>query len=159
MSKVEPGSNVSVHYVGTFDDGTVFDSSRDRGEPLGFVASAGQMIKGFDQAVLGMTTGETKTFRLAPEDAYGNHNEELVQKISTKLFPPDFDFVEGATVRGDGPNGQPLLAKIVSHTPQDEVVLLDFNHPMAGSHLNFEVEVVSVQNAQAVEGDSSDSPE
>lgn len=146
MGKVTQGQLVSVHYVGKFDDGTVFDSSRERGVPLEFLAGAGQMIPGFDSEILTMSTGELRTFRLVPAGAYGQHRDELVQKINTALFPKDFEFVEGATVRGDSPNGQPLLAKIVSHLPSENAVVLDFNHPMAGKSLNFEVEVLSAED-------------
>lgn len=145
MSKINAGQVVSVHYTGTFDDGTKFDSSHDRGTPITFNVGAGQMITGFDQAVVGMAVGETKSVRLEPAEAYGEQREDLVQNISTKLFPEEFDFVVGATVKGESPNGQPLLANIVSHNPENEVVVLDFNHPMAGKSLNFEIEVVSVE--------------
>ena len=149
MSKVIAGQVVSVHYVGTFDDGTKFDSSRDRGAPITFNVGAGQMIAGFDNAVLGMATGETKNVQLNPSEAYGDHREDLVQNIDTNLFPEDFDFVVGATVKGESPQGQPLLASIVSHNPDENVVTLDFNHPMAGKSLNFEIEVVEIQGSTA----------
>ena len=147
MSEVKAGQTVSVHYVGTFDDGTEFDSSRSRNIPITFQTGAGQMIPGFEQAVLGMKVGETKQASLTPELAYGESREDLVQNISTKLFPEDFDFVVGATVKGDAPNGQPLLAAIVAHQPENETVVLDFNHPMAGKTLNFEIEVVSIEDS------------
>lgn len=149
MSKVSAGQVVSVHYVGTFDDGTTFDSSRERGEPITFNVGAGQMISGFDNAVVGMAVGETKSVRLEPNEAYGMPREDLVQNIDTNLFPDNFDFVVGATVRGEAPTGQPLLANIVSHDPDNSIVVLDFNHPMAGKSLNFEIEVVEVQDATA----------
>lgn len=145
MSKINAGQVVSVHYTGTFDDGTKFDSSHDRGEPITFNVGAGQMISGFDSAVVGMTVGETKSVRLEPADAYGEPREDLVQNIDTNLFPEGFEFVVGATVKGESPQGQPLLATIVSHQPDSNVVVLDFNHPMAGKSLNFEIEVVEVQ--------------
>ena len=149
MSKVSAGQVVSVHYVGTFDDGTTFDSSRERGEPITFNVGAGQMISGFDNAVVGMAVGETKSVRLEPNEAYGVPREDLVQNIDTNLFPDNFDFVVGATVRGEAPTGQPLLANIVSHDPDNNIVVLDFNHPMAGKSLNFEIEVVEVQDTTA----------
>ena len=155
MSEVKAGQTVSVHYVGTFDDGTEFDSSVSRGEPITFQVGAGQMIAGFDQAVVGMTNGETKDVTLAPEMAYGPSREDLVQNISTKLFPEDFDFVVGATVKGDAPNGQPLLAAIVDHQPDNDVVVLDFNHPMAGKTLNFNINIVAVDGNTATVADTT----
>lgn len=149
MSKVTVGQVVSVHYVGTFDDGAQFDSSRDRGAPITFNVGAGQMISGFDNAVVGMATGETKNVRLEPSEAYGEPREDLVQNIDTNLFPDDFDFVVGATVKGESPQGQPLLATIVTHNPDENTVVLDFNHPMAGKSLNFEIEVVEIQGTTA----------
>lgn len=107
------------------------------------------MISGFDNAVVGMAVGETKSVRLEPNEAYGMPREDLVQNIDTNLFPDNFDFVVGATVRGEAPTGQPLLANIVSHDPDNSIVVLDFNHPMAGKSLNFEIEVVEVQDATA----------
>jgi len=145
MSEVKSGQAVSVHYVGTFDDGTEFDSSRGRNQPLSFQVGAGQMITGFDSAVVGMSVGETKTIRLEPEDAYGPVSDQLVQNISTSLFPEGFDFVVGATVRGEAPNGQPLLAMIESVNKDDNIVVLNFNHPMAGKHLNFEIELLTAE--------------
>lgn len=145
MSEVKPGQKVTVHYVGTLDDGTEFDSSRSRETPLEFQVGAGSMITGFDTAVSGMTIGETKTVRLAPEDAYGPVSDQLVQNIAKTLFPPDFEFIVGATVRGTTPEGQPLLAKIESAGDNDEHVVLNFNHPMAGQHLNFEIELLTAQ--------------
>jgi peptidylprolyl isomerase len=151
MSEVKTGQTVSVHYVGTFEDGTEFDSSVSRGAPITFQVGAGQMIAGFDQAVVGMTTNETKDITLTPDSAYGSIREDLVQNISTKLFPDDFEFIVGATVKGDAPNGQPLLAAIVAHQPENNVVVLDFNHPMAGKTLNFNINVVAVNDTAAAD--------
>ncbi len=145
MSEVKPGQKVAVHYVGTLDDGTEFDSSRGRNTPLEFQVGAGTMIAGFDAAVHGMTIGETKSVRLAPEEAYGPVSEELVQNIAKTLFPPDFEFIVGATVRGTTPEGQPLLAKIESASAEDDFVVLNFNHPMAGQYLNFEIELLTAE--------------
>ncbi len=144
MSTVQDGQNVSVHYEGTFDDGTVFDSSRSRGGELSFQVGAGQIISGFNDALLGMTTGDTKKIRLEPQDAYGETNPEAVQTMERTVFPEDFELVEGATVQGKNDLGQSLLAKIISFT--DGEVTLDMNHPMAGKALNFEIELVSIDD-------------
>mgnify|MGYP001348085626 CR=1 FL=1 len=142
MSKVESGNNISVHYVGTFTDGEKFDSSRDRGEALTFEVGAGQMIPGFDAAVVGMTIGETKTVTINPGDAYGERNEDAIQEVSRTNFPEGFELVEGATVSGRDQDNRPMIAKIISFN--EENVNLDFNHPLAGKKLNFEVELVSI---------------
>ena len=142
MSKVTNGNKVSVHYRGTLDDGTQFDNSRERGEPLTFEVGAGQMIAGFDKGVVGMKIGETKNLQLSPDDAYGPHQQEAIQNVPKNAFPQDFEFVKDTTVQGAGPDGKPVIAKILSE--QVETVTLDFNHPLAGKELNFEVELVSI---------------
>ena len=142
MSKVEVGNTVQVHYVGTFVDGTEFDSSRSRGEPISFKVGSQQMIKGFDEAIVGMTLGETKEFTLSPEDAYGAHNPEHIKSYPQNVFPSEVELVEGATVAGQNELGQQMVAKILQVS--DEEVILDFNHPMAGKILKFDVEVMSV---------------
>ena len=142
MTIAENGNTVSVNYKGTLNDGTVFDNSYDRGEPITFEVGSGQMISGFDSAILGMQEGETKSFTVSCADAYGERVEKNVQNIPRQAFPPDFKFVEGATVQGNQPDGRQFLAKIVSQT--DEAVMLDFNHPLAGQDLNFEIELMNL---------------
>ena len=140
--KVSEGNTVTVHYHGTLEDGSVFDSSYDRGEPINFTAGAGQMIKGFESNVLGMTLGQKKKFTIMSDDAYGNHNPAAVQKIAKENFPSDFEFTIGAMVQGTNPSGQPVVGKIVENLESE--VSLDFNHPMAGKDLTFEIEIVSI---------------
>ena len=142
MATVQEGNTVSVHYKGTLNDGTEFDSSYSRGEPISFEVGSGQMIKGFDSAVNGMTTGEKKSFTLSPEEAYGDRKSDLVQAVPKTNFPPDFEPVVGAMVQGQDPTGQVFTAKIV--TQDIATVTLDFNHPLAGENLNFEVELVEI---------------
>ena len=142
MSTAKNGDNVSVHYTGTFDDGTKFDSSHDRGEPISFTVGAGQMISGFDDAVNGMNVGQTKSVKLQPEQAYGNANPDAIQVAPKTEFPEGFEFIEGGVVQGQYPNGQPFQATISEVREND--VTVDFNHPMAGKTLNFEIELVSI---------------
>jgi len=142
MSKVKTGQTVSVHYVGTFDDGTAFDSSRDRGEAQSFEVGAGQLIAGFDSALTGMVVGETKTISLSPDDAYGESDPELFQDVPTSIFPQDFEIEVGATVHGQNGMGHPMTG-VVSSLKED-VVTLDLNHPMAGKNLNFEIELLKI---------------
>lgn len=136
------GKRVRAHYIGTFDDGTVFDSSVDRGEPLEFVCMAGQMIPGFDSAVNTMEVGETKKVHLSASEAYGEHVDELVQTVPTANVPGAEELPVGQTVYLQGPGGQPLPAKVVEVT--DEQVTFDLNHEMAGKDLNFEITLVEV---------------
>lgn len=138
---VQTGQTVSIHYTGTFDDGTEFDSSRNRGEPLAVQVGVGQVIPGFDEALQGMTIGEVKNISLTPDSAYGPRNEEAVQSVPLSAFPEDFQLVEGAQVQGQGPAG-PILATIQSWN--ESTVTVDMNHPLAGKSLNFEIELVSV---------------
>mgnify|MGYP003665415927 CR=1 FL=1 len=143
MSKVEIGQTVSVHYIGTLDDGTEFDSSRKNNEPLLCEVGGGKLIKGFDNALVGMTVGETKKVSLGPDQAYGNVISEAFQSIPKSSFPPDYKFKIGGTVQGQNEQGQAVRATIESL--EEENVNLDFNHPMAGKNLNFEIELLEIQ--------------
>jgi len=140
--KVITGQNVSVHYRGTFTDGTEFDNSRERGEAMTFTVGSERMISGFSNAVVGMTIGETKSVTLSPEEAYGPRHEEAFNPVPRSAFGEDFEFELGGTVQGNGPMG-PFLAKI--HDLQGDTVILDMNHPLAGEELTFEIEVLSVE--------------
>ena len=142
MSTAKNGDNVSVHYTGTLNDGTKFDSSHDRGEPISFTVGAGQMIAGFDSAVNGMNVGESKSITLQPDQAYGDTNPGAVQVVPKTEFPDGFEFIEGGVVQGQYPNGQPFQATITEVRETEATV--DFNHPMAGKTLNFEIELVSI---------------
>lgn len=135
------GRAVQVHYKGTFEDGTVFDSSYDRGQTIGFTVGAGEMIPGFDAAVKGMKIGETKSVTIEPEQAYGDHNPEGVQAVSKQQFPEDFEFQEGIVIEGSV-QGQPVRG-VISQV-DSETVVVDFNHPMAGRNLNFDIELIDV---------------
>jgi|TARA_R110000851_G_scaffold144908_6_gene284208 peptidylprolyl isomerase len=144
--KVTTGHNVKVHYKGTLVDGTEFDNSRVRGETLDFEIGSGRMISGFNNAVSGMSVGQTKTFTLTPEDAYGQRNPNAFQPVPRTAFGPDFEFLVGETIQGNGPAG-PFLAKI--QELQEENVILDMNHPLAGEELTFEVELIEAAAATA----------
>ena len=141
MNTVENGNTVSVHYTGTLNDGTQFDSSRER-EPLSFLVGDGQVIPGFDSAVLGMQEGETKTITILAENAYGPKNDQAVQVVERSRFPNGFEGNVGESVTGQTGEGQAFRATIVS--VEENTVTLDFNHPLAGQDLTFEVELVSI---------------
>lgn len=129
------GDAVSVHYVGTLDDGEQFDSSRDRGEPLSFVVDSGQVIPGFDAAVTGMMVGDVVTVRIEPADAYGEWTEERVVTVDRSQVPDDT--AVGAELFS--PQGQRFVVLEMTDTE----VTLDGNHPLAGEALTFEIELVS----------------
>lgn len=136
------GKKVKVHYTGTLDDGTKFDSSVDRGEPIEFTCDAGQMIPGFDAAVKDMAQGETKNVHIAAADAYGERRDDMVQKVPLDQIPNGDQLPVGQTVYLRGPGGQPFPAFVESI--EDGVVTFDMNHELAGKDLNFEITLVEV---------------
>ena len=124
------GKTCRTHYRGTFNDGTQFDSSYDRGEPLEFVCGAGQMIKGFDAAVADMEVGEIKEIHLMPEEAYGMPDPNAIIEVGQQVYLTN-------------QYGQPFLVKV---TGKDEkMITFDANHEMAGKELNFKIELVEVK--------------
>jgi|TARA_A100000164_G_C21417071_1_gene544924 FKBP-type peptidyl-prolyl cis-trans isomerase 2 len=147
MKIVENGSSVELHYKGTFPDGEVFDDSRARGETMNIEVGEGMLIKAFESALLGMSEGETKTINLTADEAYGQPIPEAVVTAPKTAFPDGFPFMEGMPVQGQGPNGEPVRAKIVSFTDTD--VTLDHNHPLAGKDINFEIELVQINSSDS----------
>jgi len=146
--RVEKGKKVKVSYVGTFDDGKVFDSTdMHDGEPLEFIAGAGQMISGFDKAVIGMEKGDKKKFRLEAEEAYGMRDPNAIQKIPKSQFPPDQEPKPGMLLQiqqAHGDHNHTIIAEIIN--VDDEMVTIDLNHPMAGKALNFDIEIIEVSD-------------
>ena len=142
MTTVQNGSTVTLHYKGTLNDGTTFDSSFERNEPMTITTGQGNLIAGFETALEGMAAGETKTFTIAAENAYGNPNPEAVTTMEKSAFPDDFPFEVGMTVPLMGPNGQ-VISTLTEVT--DTEVTCDLNHPLAGKDLTFEVEVITVE--------------
>ena len=139
--KISKGSKVKLHYTGKLDDGTVFDTSNGR-EPLEFVAGEGTVIKGFDDAVIDMAKDEEKTFKLNPSEGYGEHNEELVQKIPREKIGVPGDLKEGMTLAVTAPDGQQFPVRITK--VEGDEVFIDLNHPLAGKNLNFEIKIVEI---------------
>ena len=142
MKQAQKGDRVKVHYKGTLDDGTVFDSSRERGQPLEFTLGQGRLIKGFEAAVTGMAVGETETVTIPPEEAYGLSNNDLVRKIARAQFPSQIEAKVGSYVSTKHPDGGMLEAVITKVT--EDAVTLDANHPLAGKALTFELELVDI---------------
>ena len=142
-SKATNGNTVRVHYTGTLDDGTVFDSSRQREATLDFELGAQSLIPKFEEAIVGMKTGETKEFRIEAANAYGPPNPDAIVKVPKSAFPEGFSFVLGQPVQGQTQTGEPLRAVILAE--EENEIVLDHNHPLAGKDLNFEVELVEIQ--------------
>ncbi len=147
MSTVKNGDIVRIHYTGTLDDGAVFDSSRNRGEPLEIQMGKGQVIEGFEEALLGLSVNEKKTFTLDPEKAYGHRSEEATHDVPRADIPEGIDLKVGRIVEMQGPQGQRVPATIKQVT--DDAVTLDLNHPFAGKSLTFDVEVTEIRDPSA----------
>ena len=143
MQKIEDGVFVSVHYTGTLDDGEQFDTSQGR-PPLEFKVGGGQMIKGFEAQVRGMSLNEKKKFTLKPEDAYGERNEEYQHEFPRAEMPAEINPQVGQTLALTSPDGRNIPARVVA--VDDEKVIFDLNHPLAGQSLTFEVEVVGISD-------------
>ena len=141
MKSAESGSAVRVHYTGTLDDGNVFDSSRER-DPLEFTIGSGQLIKGFEDTVLGMTAGDVRTVKIQAAEAYGDRRDELVITINKQQFPENISPAEGLQLDLKSPDGSVLNAIITA--VEEESVILDANHPLAGKDLNFDIELIEI---------------
>jgi peptidylprolyl isomerase len=137
---VAKGSKVKIEYKGTFDDGTVFDSSEQHGSPLEFEAGSGQIIKGLDKEVEGMEVGQEKDVRIEPGLAYGDRNPELVQTVPREKLP--MEVKQGQMILLGDPDGNKFPAVIADVTK--DIVKIDLNHPLAGKPLNFKIKVVGI---------------
>jgi peptidylprolyl isomerase len=135
---IENGTAVKVHYKGTLDDGSVFDTSENR-DALAFTIGAGQVIGGFDAAVRNMDVGTTKTVTIPCAEAYGEHNENLVLTLPHSQFPETIEPKVGLALQLTTPHG-PLVARVTAIG--DDGVMLDGNHPLAGQNLTFELTLV-----------------
>lgn len=142
MTKAAQDSTVLLHYTGTLEDGTEFDSSRG-GDPLQFTVGGGEVIPGFEEAVVGMAPGETKTFTIPADEAYGPRRDDLVMQVARDQFPPEIDFAVGQQYPVEVNEGQVVLVTVAAL--DSETVTLDANHPLAGKDLTFAVEVVTVE--------------
>lgn len=140
MKKVQNGDTVIVNYTGRLEDGTIFDSSLNEGrEPLTSTLGQGQLIAGFENGLLEMAIGETKTIEIEPENAYGEYREEMITIVGKNQVPETIQV--GETLQGNTPQG-PIIVKVVEVT--DDSVTLDANHPLAGKKLIFDLELVGI---------------
>ena len=143
MKRVENGHFVKVDYTGTLENGDIFDSSRNA-HPIEVKVGAGGVIKGFEDALMGMAQNEKKTFTCSPEEAYGHRNEGLEQSFMRSELPEGFDPQVGQVLALQNPQGGQFPAS-VKHT-DDEKITMDLNHPLAGKTLTFDVEVLEIND-------------
>ena len=138
----ENGDLVQVDYRGYLDSGEEFDSSYDRGQPISFVVGAGQMISGFDAAVVGMAVGDTKTIHLTPDEAYGYPDPDLIRPFPRENFGNESDRQPGDEyIFSSGGSQFPVVVVSVNET----TVVIDANHSLAGQNLNFDIELVALE--------------
>ena len=143
MSKAKDGDTVKVHYTGTLKDGSVFDTSAER-EPLEFKLGEGQLIPGFEKAVIGMEEGDSTTVDIPVEEAYGEAREDLIINVPKDQLPEDVEPEVGMQLQVNQPDGQPVPVRVAEIS--DEELTLDANHPLAGKDLSFEIEVVEIKD-------------
>jgi FKBP-type peptidyl-prolyl cis-trans isomerase 2 len=142
------GDKVKVDYTGTLDDGQMFDSSThgDHSHPLEFVLGSGEVIKGFDEAIIGMKIGEEKNVILPKEQAYGDHNPTLLKKVPKSNLPPDKELKAGMMLVLKTPDGHQIPAKIAEVNASEAVI--DLNHPLAGKTLHFKLKLVDIEETK-----------
>jgi len=141
MSQAKAGDTVKIHYTGTLDDGTEFDSSAGR-EPLEFSLGSGQVIAGFDNAVDGMAVGDSKTATIPPGEAYSERHAKLVQQVPKTSLPDDMKPEVGMQLQSKSPEGQVMNLLITEVA--EESISVDANHPLAGQALTFAIELVGI---------------
>ncbi|MCW8835881.1 MAG: peptidylprolyl isomerase [Rhodospirillales bacterium] len=141
MSQAKDGDTVSIHYSGTLDDGTMFDSSVGN-DPLEFTLGTGSVIPGFESAVTGMKVGDKKSTTIPATEAYGPHDPEMVQEVPREQIPPEVELEVGGQLQAQGPDGQVFVLTVSAFN--ENTVTLDGNHPLAGKDLTFEIELVGI---------------
>jgi peptidylprolyl isomerase len=140
MAQVKDGDEVKVHYKGTLNDGSEFDSS-EGGDPIEFKVGSGEVIPGFDKAVIGMSVGEASTFKILVDEAYGPRRDELVLTVERNMMPPDLNpgVGDGLVLEQD----EQKMEVVVTDVTEDHVTM-DANHPLAGEELSFSIELVEI---------------
>ena len=141
MTQAKSGDTVRIHYTGTLDDGTEFDSSAGR-DPLEFALGGGQVIPGFDAAVDGMTVGENKSVTIPADQAYGERHEQLVQQVPRDALPDEIKPEVGMQLQSRSPEGH--VMNLVVTELADDTITVDGNHPLAGQSLTFAIELVEI---------------
>jgi FKBP-type peptidyl-prolyl cis-trans isomerase 2 len=148
---VKKNDKISVEYEGRFENGEVFDSSKhgEHSHPLEFVAGAGQVIKGFDDAILGMKEGEEKEFSIEAKDAYGERDERLTKEIPRAALPKEHEPKEGMMLMIGSPDGRQFPTRIIA--VNKNAVTIDLNHPLAGKKLIFKIKIIKIEGADEKE--------
>lgn len=141
MSEAKSGDTVRIHYTGTLDDGSQFDSSSG-GDPLEFTIGAGQVIPGLEKEIAGMKVGDRKTVKAAADEAYGPRLPEATQEVPRASLPAEVELVVGKKLRATNQDGSQMVVTIAE--VRDDAVVMDANHPLAGKDLTFEVELVEI---------------
>ncbi len=141
MAQAKEGDTVKVHYTGKLEDGEIFDTSQDD-DPLEFKIGGGKVIRGFEQGVVGMNEGESKTVEIPSDEAYGPHHQELVIDIEMDQFPDDLDPEVGQQFKMRQPDGPTIIVAVAEIT--DDSVTLDANHPLAGKDLTFDIQLIEI---------------
>lgn len=142
MQQAKRGDTVLVHYKGTLDDGTIFDSS-EGGDPISFTIGGGEVIPGFETAIEGMSIGDEKTEKIESGNAYGPRRDELVFRVGREQLPDGSDVEVGDVLRIGFPDGSSAAVKVAEM--DDASLTLDANHPLAGKDLTFELRLVSIE--------------
>jgi len=142
MDLVKEGDKITVEYTGSLEDGTIFDSSEKHEEPLEFTVGEGKIIKGFDQAVVGMKVGEEKEIKIPPEKAYGQYNPELVKDLPRNVFPEGQEIKQDMIFMMSLPDNRQVPVRITK--VGEEQVTVDLNSPLAGKTLVFKIKVLSI---------------
>jgi peptidylprolyl isomerase len=141
MTVAKQGDTVKIHYTGKLDDGTVFDSSRER-DPLEFKLGSGMVIAGFDDAVTGMEVGESKAVSIPPEQAYGERSDKNVMEIKRETLPQEITPQVGMKLQASAANGGVMIVTVTD--VKDDTLTIDANHQLAGETLNFDIELMEI---------------
>jgi peptidylprolyl isomerase len=143
VAQAKSGDRVMVHYSGSLEDGTIFSSTYEEDEPFEFTIGEANVLPSFQNAVIGMNEGETKTISVPPEDGYGEHKTEFVLKMERAQAPPDLELEVGKRLQIRLNDGTTRVVTVVAIT--EDSVILDANDPLAGKTLKFEIELVEVR--------------
>lgn len=141
MSQAKKDDKVKVHYTGSLEDGTVFDSSRER-DPLEFTVGTGQVIPGFENGIIGMTIGDTKTVLIDVDNAYGQVRDDLIIEVEKDDIPADIKPEKGQQLQINQAEGKVIPVTIID--VKEDKIILDANHPLAGKSLTFEIELLEI---------------
>jgi len=142
MPQAKQGDTVKVNYTGKLEDGQVFDTTENRDDTLEFTIGEGQVIPGFEEAVLGMTPGESKTTKIAADKGYGPYQDGLVLEVARDKIPPDLNPEVGQHLQIRQDENETMLVKVVDVTENN--IKLDANHPLAGEDLTFDIQLVAI---------------